>query len=1155
MKNSEVYLKDPSANALLNNGVANANDAQTDDELRVLRYELETFVCDGEYAEGLRRVVESFLAHLDDPQQPGIWVSGFYGSGKSHFVKMLRALWIDFKFASDGATARSLTRLPAAVADPLRDLSNQAKRHGTYLHAASGTLGAGAQVGGALESVRMALLAIVFRSVGLSSDYPVARFEIWLRDEGIFDQVKTAVEAKGKRWEDETHDLHVSTLLPEALLAQKPGFAPDAATARAQLRAQFALTEDVSNDEMVKSIRRALSRNGKLPLTLVALDEIQQYIGDQQQRSMAVQEVTETCERAFGGRLLFVGTGQSALSGTPSLSRLKARFPAAIELSDTDVDNVVRQVILAKKPAAVAQVTDVLTKNLGEISRHLAGTKLGHRADDVDVFAADYPLLPVRRRFWERVLRAVDQAGTQGQLRNQLKMVYEAAQRTKDAPLGTVVAADLVFSANVKEMVTAGVLPREIHEHIHKLETSGEVNDRLKARILGLVFLIGKLPREAGADLGVRATADALADLLVDDLHAGSSELRRTVPALLQELEADGRVMRVDNEYRVQTREGILWNTEYKNQLQKLLGNPARIAQEQADLLRKACGARLKNPRITHGACKEPRDVELDFGVDTPKSDDATIHAWVRNGWDEDEAAVVAEARAAGHQSSLIYLYLPARDADELKKTLANLRAAKATLDIRGTPVGAEADEARTAMESRRADAERRLEALLDVIFSSIHVYLGGGQEILSATPLDALKQAAEHVLDRLFPKFHVADHPGWGKKVLVQAQKGAGDALEGLGYKGDPEKHPVTAEILKFVAGGKKGAEIRKYFEGKGYGWPKDAIEASLYVLLVSGHLRATDASNKPIEAAALDRVKISGTNFRVEGVTITAPQRIQIRKLIQEAGISCTPNEELQAVAGYLATLKARAAAAGGEAPRPGLPDTKLLAEVSAKGGNEQLLFLFEKCDELGKHAREWDETGKAITQRMPRWTALTALLVHARVLPEAADLVNQADAVRDGRLLLQNPDPVPQLVDQAMQLLRAALVTARQTYASAFQAEVDMLVSDPNWTLLEKGQRDAILTSHGVEAVPPVATGTEAEILASLGMMSLGTWRDRREALPSRFTQVRLAAAKLVAPEAVLVSLPSRTLKDEAAVRAWVAEVQAALLDKVKVGPVVV
>jgi len=1155
MKNSEAYSKDPSKNALLNNGVANVNDARTDDELRVLRYELETFVCEGEYAEGLRRIIESFLSHLDDPQQPGIWVSGFYGSGKSHFVKMLRALWIDFQFDADGATARSLARLPAPVADPLRELSSQAKRHGTYLHAASGTLGAGAQLGEAIESVRMALLSIVFRSVGLSSDYPVARFEMWLRDEGILDQVKRAVEDKGRRWEDETHDLHVSTLLADAVLAAKPGFAPAAAAVLAQLSAQFALTTDVSNDEMVKSIRRALSKSGKFPLTLVALDEIQQYIGEQQQRSMAVQEVTETCERAFGGRLLFVGTGQSALSGTPQLSRLKARFPAAIELSDTDVDKVIRQVILAKKPGAVAAVTDVLTKNLGEISRHLAGTKLEHRSDDVDVFAADYPLLPVRRRFWERALRAVDQAGTQGQLRNQLKMVHEAAQRTKDAPLGTVVAGDLVFGANVKEMVTGGVLPREVHEHVRKLETSEKEDDKLQARILGLVFLIGKLPSEGPADLGVRATADAIADLLVEDLQAGSSELRRTVPSLLQALEDDGRIMRVDGAYRVQTREGIVWTTEYGNQLKKILDNPTRVAQERADLLRKACGDRFKNPRVAHGACKEPREVALHFGIDAPKADDGTIYAWVRNGWDEDEAAVVGEARAAGNQSSLIYVYLPSRDADELKKTLASMRAAKATIDVRGTPVGPEANEARTAMEGRRAEAERRLDALLDVIFSGVRVYLGGGQEVVGPTPLDALKLAAEHVLDRLFPKFHVADHPGWGKKVLPQAQKGAGDALEGVGHKGDAEKHPVTADILKFVAGGKKGAEIRKHFEGTGYGWPRDAIDGALYVLLVSGHLRATDANNKPVEATALERAKIGGSSFRVEGITIAVPQRIQIRKIIQEAGVACTPNEEHQAVAGYLAILKARAAAAGGDAPRPALPDTKLLAELSSKAGNEQLLFLFEKRDELAKLAREWDETGKAIALRMPRWSTLMALLAHARGLPEAADLVQQADAVADGRLLLHNPDPVPALVEQAAQTLRAALVAARHAYAAAFQAETAMLIADPNWAQLDGAQRDAILAREGMDAVPPIATGTEAEILASLGTMSLGTWRDRREALPSRFAQVRLAAAKLLAPKAVHVSLPSRTLKDEAAVRAWVAEVEAELLDKVKVGPVVV
>ena len=72
----------------------------------VLRYELESFVCQGEYELGLERILSSFLRGLDAPVQPAAWVSGFYGSGKSHLAKMLRTLWTDHIFA-DGAAARS----------------------------------------------------------------------------------------------------------------------------------------------------------------------------------------------------------------------------------------------------------------------------------------------------------------------------------------------------------------------------------------------------------------------------------------------------------------------------------------------------------------------------------------------------------------------------------------------------------------------------------------------------------------------------------------------------------------------------------------------------------------------------------------------------------------------------------------------------------------------------------------------------------------------------------------------------------------------------------------------------------------------------------------------------------------------------------------
>src|ERR1035437_8278429 len=103
MLNREIYNKLPSDNHLVNNGVAEVSEDHSESALSVLRYELETFVCDGQYEKGLETVLDKFLHNLGSRnEQPGIWISGFYGSGKSHLAKMLRTLWTDYKF-SDGA--------------------------------------------------------------------------------------------------------------------------------------------------------------------------------------------------------------------------------------------------------------------------------------------------------------------------------------------------------------------------------------------------------------------------------------------------------------------------------------------------------------------------------------------------------------------------------------------------------------------------------------------------------------------------------------------------------------------------------------------------------------------------------------------------------------------------------------------------------------------------------------------------------------------------------------------------------------------------------------------------------------------------------------------------------------------------------------------
>src|SRR2546421_11089710 len=129
MKNRQLFLKDPIQSELLNNGVAEVRDIQSQSELQTLRYELETFVCEGQYATGLARILGSYLRNLDKPEQPAVWVGGFFGSGKSHLVKMLCSLWVDFEIP-DKATARGIAKLPTDITDLLRELSTAGKRCG-----------------------------------------------------------------------------------------------------------------------------------------------------------------------------------------------------------------------------------------------------------------------------------------------------------------------------------------------------------------------------------------------------------------------------------------------------------------------------------------------------------------------------------------------------------------------------------------------------------------------------------------------------------------------------------------------------------------------------------------------------------------------------------------------------------------------------------------------------------------------------------------------------------------------------------------------------------------------------------------------------------------------------------------------------------------
>lgn len=107
------------------------------------------------------------------------------------------------------------------------------------------------------------------------------------------------------------------------------------------------------------------------------------------------------------------------------------------------------------------------------------------------------------------------------------------------------------------------------------------------------------------------ANAETLADLLVTDLNASSAELRKKVPELLEKLVASGAIMKVDNEYRMQTREGSEWNQAHLESMNKLLSDAGKLGSERAQLLKTQCNDIFKKFKLTHGQSKVARDIDL----------------------------------------------------------------------------------------------------------------------------------------------------------------------------------------------------------------------------------------------------------------------------------------------------------------------------------------------------------------------------------------------------------------------------------------------------------------------------------------------------------------------------------------------------------------
>jgi hypothetical protein len=1153
----QTLQRDPRTSPLANNGQARITTLDDENSRIELEGELSTFVCDGQYGQAMERILQSYLAQQGQPRQNAAWVAGFFGSGKSHLQKTLGHMWANTE-VFPGKRARDLVlELPDGVKAQFRELDTLAARCGKPLMVASGAMPSGAK-----DAVRKTVLAILLKAVGMPEKVPQARFCFWLREKGYLNAVRSAVEAEGSRWLEELDELYVSPLIAGAVLEQDPDYAAGNREARDVIRQQYPNSDsDITTAEFVQLARKALAPDGgELPHTMLVLDEVQQYIGDSNDRATDFVELAEALQTELDSRVMLVASGQSALSSeTPQLQKLKDRFRVTVQLSDTDVETVIRKVILQKRADAQAAVQQVLEANAGEVSKQLEGSLIKERTEDRQVAVADYPLLPTRRRFWEECFRSVDVAGTNSQLRSQLRIIFDAVKDIAEEDLGRVITGDVLFQAMGPDLVNSGVLLNELNNRIAGLDDGSE-EGKLKQSICGLAFLISRLPREQGADKGIRATARTLADLMVPDLRRDSGPLRHQITGLLEAMAEDGVVMPIPAEqgqveYRLQTTEGAQWQRLFEEKRQAVRNDTAEIANEREKRLGLELQKELKAVRLLQGQAKIQRSIVHWPNPEPPAPSNEQVVVWIRDGWGCSDKEVRDAAREAGADDPVLHVFLPRRNAEELQSRIIDATAARRVLDHYGTPSTPEGKEARQAMQSRQSRAEDDCNELIADVIANALVLKGGGIEEYGIKLSEKLQSAAsEAALARLFPEFHKADHGSWGTAVK-RAKDGSDSPLSAVGHQGSNDSHPVARIVISAIGGGKEGSAIRAELRVSPYGWPQDAIDAVLLALLRDGTLSAKDSQNNAIGVGQLDQQSLGKARFYLQEVRLTAKEKMGVRGVFGIAGVNAQSGQEEAKAVEFLDVFENKVLQSGGDAPLPPPVSAILLKELRQKNGPEQLKAILDGKEQLQEL---WDQACSLAAlkeKRLPGWERLQALLHQAQGVPVHQELEPQVEAIRRQRSLLDpTTDFAAPLLLQLEQALTAELEQAQQQVSQVVAAELQQLQASAEWQDLPEVERNRIGQALQLPvAAPPADPVDRGNLLEALQHRSLASRAELAESLPTRFGKARSAAAKALEPNIQPLKLSSGVLKDEAALDAWWASKRQELLTSLQNGPI--
>jgi hypothetical protein len=396
-----------------------------------LKAEIREYIVTESIERQLERLLENIQAAVEagGGHEVGVWVSGFYGSGKSSFTKYL-GLAFDQSVRVDGqpflrhlqdrlhkATTKALlatvaARFPAAVV--MLDLASE-------------------QIAGAtLAEVSTVLYCKVLQYAGYSRNLKVAALERKLKKDGRFAEFDALFRGEtGEAWTDYQNDeLVADSVVPGIAHRLYPAlFHNDQAFTTASSDVIYLMDDRVQ--EMIDIVREA---SGKEYIVFV-IDEIGQYVGSYQNKILDLQGLAENLKNLGGGKVWIIGTAQQTLTeddpraiiNSPELFKLKDRFPITVELESSDIKEICYRRLLGKSSAGGAMIGALFERH-GQALRHhtrLVDARYYDASLDRETFVNLYPFLPAHFEILLHLLGALAKSTGGIGLRSAIKVIQD----------------------------------------------------------------------------------------------------------------------------------------------------------------------------------------------------------------------------------------------------------------------------------------------------------------------------------------------------------------------------------------------------------------------------------------------------------------------------------------------------------------------------------------------------------------------------------------------------------------------------------------------------------------------------------------------------------------------------------------------------------